>query len=394
MAENNKKTMGTMLFAEIGCMLFAAAAIAGICLSGLVKYGIDRVIGLIVFMVLGIAIVGFGLRRGLLIKDLDYDNEEHPGRFWLCLLMALTVALACVFLPKAAWPFLPIYIMLSLFGSLHLGVLGATVLLTIPVSLSDAGMEVFLLYLISGFLGAILFRKIKSGFRIGMPVFSALCGLFVCETAGCVLVENARPSLEYFVIPAINIVVSGILILGIMKFFFGKVIYKYREAYLDLNNPENSVLSDLKQTDKRAYMKSIHTAYFCERIAMKLGLDADALKCAGYYHDQTVMSKDLLVGYIFPPAAQMILDEYGAKDKAVTMKETAVLTVSEKIVSTMMILLAKSEDGQLDYDKVIEAVFKRYQDAGSFKNCDISLKEFFTMQKIFKEEKLYYDFLR
>ena len=74
MAENNKKTMGTMLFAEIGCMLFAAAAIAGICLSGLVKYGIDRMIGLIVFVVLGIAIVGFGLRRGLLIKDLDYDN--------------------------------------------------------------------------------------------------------------------------------------------------------------------------------------------------------------------------------------------------------------------------------------------------------------------------------
>ena len=57
MAENNKKTMGTMLLAEIGCMLFAAAAIAGICLSGLVKYGIDRMIGLIVFVVLGIAIV-------------------------------------------------------------------------------------------------------------------------------------------------------------------------------------------------------------------------------------------------------------------------------------------------------------------------------------------------
>lgn len=394
MAENKNKRTGAMLGTEMVCMLLVSAGIAGLSLTGLVKLERAHMVGIIIFVVLGIAIVGFGLRRSLLTKDLEYDNEEHPGRFWLCFLIALFIAFVCVFLPKAAWPVLPVYIMLSLFGSLHLGILGATVLLTIPVSLSGAGMEVFLLYMISGFMGAVLFRRMKSGFHIGLPLVLSLGGLLVCETAGCVLVENIRPGVEYFVIPTVNLVVSGIMILGIMKFFFGKVIYKYREEYLDLNDPENPLFGELKQMDRNAYMKSVHTAYFCEQIALKLGMDAEALKCAGYYHDKVHMAKEKMEHSIFPPMAQMILDEYQKKDEPVTRKETAVLIVSEKIVSTMMVLLGKSETGALDYDKIIDAVFKRYQDAGTFKACDITIKEFYAMQKIFKEEKLYYDFLR
>lgn len=394
MAGSKNKRIGAMLLVEIGCILLAAGGIAGLCLSGLVKQGTDYMLAYIVFVVLGIGIVGFGLRRGILLKDVDYDNDEHPGRFWLCFLMGLVVSFVCVFLPAAAWPFLPIYITLCLFGSLYLGVLGATVLLVIPVVLTGAGMEVFLLYLISGCFGAILFRNLKSGFRMGLPLLLALGGLLVCETAGTVLVVNARPGLEYFVVPAINIIVSGILILGIMKFFSGRVIYKYRESYLDLNDPENDVLGVLKQSDKKAYMKSVHTAYFCERIAVKLGLNADALKCAGYYHGLGASLDEIHSLHPFPPEAKMILEEYRAKGKSVLHKETAVLMASESIVGTILMLLEKAEGGKVDYDKVIDALFKRYQDAGTFKQCDISMREFFTMQKIFKEEKLYYDFLR
>lgn len=387
----NKKTSAMLLF-EIGCMLIAAAGICGLVYSGLVKQGADYMLAHIVFVVLGIGTVGFGIRRGMLTGDLDYDNAEYPGRFWICFLSGLIVSFVCVFLPSAAWPFLPIYILLSLYGNMAIGVLAATTTLAVPMCLTDAGLEVFLVYLISGFWGALLFKNIKSGFKTGLPFVLSMAGLLICETAGTVLVINARPGVESFIVPGINMIVSGILVLGILKTFFGKVIYKYRENFLDLNDPENEILGELKQSDKKAYMKSIHTAYFCERIALKLGLHSDALKCAGYYHGLGQISEEK--GFCFPPEVQLILEEYFAKGKPILHKETAVLIASENVVGTILTLLEQAKGGKVDYDKVIDAVFKRYQEAGTFKQCNISMKEFFTMQKIFKEEKLYYDFLR
>lgn len=84
--------------------------------------------------------------------------------------------------------------------------------------------------------------------------------------------------------PAANLVVSGILLLGILKFFSGAVVFRDRVRYLDLNDTENQILAKYRQTDRTEYFQCIHTAYFCERIALKLGLDKDALKCAGLYH--------------------------------------------------------------------------------------------------------------
>jgi len=393
MAGSKNKKTGAMLVAEIFCMILAVTGMAAMSLGGVVKLGTDYILAYIVFVVLGIGIVGFGMRRGVLTDDLDYDNAEHPGRFWLCFLLGIVVSFMCVFLPSAAWPFLPIYIALSLFGNLSLSVLGATALLVIPVCMTQSGIEILLLYLISGFFGVILFRKLENGFRMGIPLVLSLGGLLVCETAGTVLVMNARPGPEYFVIPAINMIVSGIMILGILKVFSGKVVYKYRECYLDLNDPENSILGALKQTDKKAYMKSIHTAYFCERIADKLGLDTDALKCAGYYHSMGESLAEIYEIHPFPPKAWEILEEYRTKGKPILHKETAVLIASENIVTAILMLFEKTDGAKVDYDKVIDSIFKRYQDAGNFRQCNISMQEYYMMQKIFKEEKLYYDFL-
>ena len=394
MAENKKKKAVAVFFAEIGFMLLVTAGIWGLTCSGLVKLDMDDMLEYIVFAVLGIGIVGFGLRRGILAGELDYDNDAHLERFGLCFLFGLLVSFVCVFLPGAAWPFLPVYIMLCLYSSIPLGVLGATVFLTIPVGLTGAGTEVFLLYLFSGLFGAFLFRNLKSGFKTGLPFIMSMGGLLVCETAGTVLVTNARPGPESFVVPIVNMIVSGILTLGILKSFFSKVIYQYREHYLDLNDPENAILGELKQSDKKAYMKSIHTAYFCERIALKLGYNADALKCAGYYHGMTGILEKIGQVHAFPLEVCEILEEYLTRGKPILRKETAVLIASENIVGSILALLEKADGGKVDYDKVIDIVFKRYQEAGTFKQCNISMRDFFAMQKIFKEEKLYYDFLR
>ena len=61
-----------------------------------------------------------------------------------------------------------------------------------------------------------------------------------------VLVANARPDFEMFVIPVVNVIISSILLLGCLKMFSSMVVYKHREKYLDvIDSEKNTVQSRL-----------------------------------------------------------------------------------------------------------------------------------------------------
>lgn len=75
-------------------------------------------------------------------------------------------------------------------------------------------------------------------------------------------------------------------------------------------------------------------------------------------------------------------------------KETVVLYCSDAIVSAVLLLLQKEPDKKPDYDQVIDKIFERIWQKEIVSECDMTLHDWKRMQKIFKEEKLYYDFLR
>ena len=83
----------------------------------------------------------------------------------------------------------------------------------------------------------------------------------------------------------------------------------------------------------------------------------------------------------FPAGASEILEEYKGTRKY-KKAETAVLYCSDAVVSAILLLLQKEPEKKPDYELEIDRI------------CDLSLRDWNRMQKIFKEEKLYYDFLR
>lgn len=344
-----------------------------------------------VMTAMGLAVAGFFLRREQLDSQLDYDNDEHLIRFWIAVWSCLLLSLACTFLPVGGWPFLPVFVVLSLFSNLPVGILFSSVFLMIA-SFEGQTQGIFFLYFISGIFAACLFQHLEQEFAIGIPLFLSLFCLFLCETANIVLLTNEHLSLEQFLVPAANLVVSGILLLGILKFFSGAVVFRDRVRYLDLNDTENQILAKYRQTDRTEYFQCIHTAYFCERIALRLGLDKDALKCAGLYHKKGWELMNLQ-GESFPKGAKEILEEY-KEDQKYRRKETVVLYCSDAVVSAILLLSQKEPDKKPDYDQVIDKIFERIRVKGFVNECDLSLRDWNRMQKIFKEEKLYYDFLR
>ena len=392
MEENRPKLTWKLFPVEILILILGGAGVW--LFGGMHQMAQDRLLGACVTAVLGLAVIGFHFRREYLRGRLDYDNEEHIFRFWLCMGVGLAVAFACSFLPAAAWPFLVVFVMLSLFSNLSTGILGASMLLAITVTLSSGTAGHFALYLVSGAFSVALFQNVEKDFRFGIPLFLSILCLLVCETANVVLVVNARPDLEMFVIPAVNIILSSILLFGCLKLFSSIVVYQHREKYLDVNDTEVPVLVEFKEKNRKEYMLGLHTSHFCELIAMQLGMDEDALKCAAYYHRLGEPLKKLMETGAFPPAAQAVLQEYQAGGEQVTIKETAVLICADTVVTTISELIQKEPEGKVDFDSVINSIFENFWEKGTFSRCSISIGEFCSMRQIFMKEKLYYDFLR
>lgn len=377
---------------EFGVLLLGTAEVYALCrIRGEAS---DRLLGNCCMALLGLAIVGLQFRREYIHDTMDYNNGEHVARFWLCVLIGLLAVCASVFLPVGGWPFLAVFLILVLFSNMSTGITAGAILLMITVMISGGTMGSFVLYMVSGVFAAALFQHITSDFKIGIPLFLSVLCLLVCETANVILVANARPDLELFVIPIANMIISGILLLGCLKLFFSVVVYQYREKYLELNDTGNPVLVDMKQQNNEEYLHSIHTAHFCEIIARKLDMDVDALKCAGYYHRMGEGLEEFMGQKKFPPAVKTILTEYMTCGKRVKKKETAVLICSETVLGTMLEMMGKEPDGRIDCDHIIDVIFRKFLDDGNFDSCNITVQELRTMQRIFKEEQIYYGFLR
>lgn len=337
-------------------------------------------------------------------KDRLPEKNASPARtsrFAISYGICLAVSLCCAFLPPAGWPFLVIFVMMSLFCGFLPGICGGISFLTFSVLLAGADISIFALYVLTGLLGACLFSRLDEKYRIALPLFVSLSFLFAAETACVVLFANETLKWELFLIPALNVIISLILLLILFKVYSGMEIFKYRIKYLEINDQEFELLVNIKEKDKNAYYRAVHAAYFSERIAQALSLDADAAKTAAYYANAGILykepEKDLekeFVSYGFPPYARQLLRELTVKNTGIRHKEAAVVYMADAVISSILYLFEKKQDTKTVYAAVIETVFQKKWESGSLKNSELTFAEWNRMKKIFKEEKLYYDFLR
>lgn len=337
-------------------------------------------------------------------KDRLSEKNASPARtsrFAISYGICLAVSLCCAFLPPAGWPFLVIFVMMSLFCSFLPGICGGISFLTFSVLLAGADISIFALYVLTGLLGACLFSRLDEKYRIALPLFVSLSFLFAAETACVVLFANETLKWELFLIPALNVIISLILLLILLKVYSGMEIFKYRIKYLEINDQEFELLVNIKEKDKNVYYRAVHAAYFSERISQALSLDADAAKTAAYYANAGILykepEKDLekeFVSYGFPPYARQLLRELTVKNTGIRHKEAAVVYMADAVISSILYLFEKKQDTKTDYAAVIETVFQKKWESGSLKNSELTFAEWNRMKKIFKEEKLYYDFLR
>lgn len=381
-------------------LMTAAAAVLG---SYLYQNTIYEAVRIVILIMLMTGILIFVIKQSRIGESFLFDNKDNFWRFTLLYGAFLVGSVIFPLLPASGWPYLAAFVGLTLFSNQLIGICGGSVLLLLTVLLGKTyTIEEFVIYFCCGILGAMLFATVNEQFKVGIPLLISLLMQFLCLCLKEVLMVNEKLHAEMFLIPAVNVLVCLILLLIILKFFSFSIIYRNKDRYMDINDPECSLLVELKNYSKEEYYHAVHTAYLCDRIAKRLGADADVARAGGYYHKIGLLkgqntwenTKQVLTEAEFPEQVHVILKEYLDKDERIHSKETVILLISDTVISSISYLFSKDPTAQLDYEKLVQAVFKKNEENGLIRYSQISLGELEEMKKILAEEKLYYDFLR
>ena len=78
----------------------------------------------------------------------------------------------------------------------------------------------------------------------------------------------------------------------------------------------------------------------------------------------------------------------------VKSKEALTVQLSETVIASIMYLLNKNSDADIDYDKLIDKIIDKKIQDGELMDYAITFRELDQMRKLLKKEKLYYGFLR
>ncbi|MCM1154628.1 MAG: hypothetical protein NC314_13270 [Roseburia sp.] len=405
MEENKKKEQKKMRMkklAEFLLMFLVSGLIAGVG-TLLYKHNVADIICNSIMVMLGSGIVIFALVSSEVNGLYFYDHKGNYRNFVILYLISLVLAVIFPLLPASAWPFLVVFIILSLFSNSISGLAAGSVCLMLAVMmLPSGGSREFSLYFFSGLVGIMVFSRLDNDFKVGLPIITSLLSLLVCLSANIILFERERLSLSQFTYVAINLMINLILLLIILKIFNGSVIHRYRDKYMDINDPEFPLLVQLKEMNKDEYYHAVHTAYLGDRIAKRLSLDDVVVKACGYYHRIGILKGEnnwenveaICAEYHIPPDTRDALREYVDPKVRTLSRATTVILFADSIVTAINNEFMKNPKAEVDYGQIIDTVFAQKMESGVLYHSDISIAQLREMKKIFNEEKLYYDFLR
>ncbi len=373
-------TVSSFLYTKDAVQIIRNAVISCICL------------GTIIFL----------LAEARLNHSYQEDNEEHPLRFTVCFLVGAVMAVLLPILPTTGWPYVAVFITLTLFSNVLVGIVSSSYLLMVSVLLSNsADINTFCLYFVSGIICSILFQKLDDDFKIGYPLLLSVMVIILCEVANAVLFINETLHWELLIIPAVNVVVSAILILIILKLYGQLIVFKFRERFLIINDTECPLMVELKEKQPDLYIHTVHVAYLSDKLATALDIDCQCVKTMSYYYKIGTLIGEanyenavkMIEDYEFPPVTYEYLKDVIENQLSPTTKESFVVLVAEMIISSIEYLIGKNPNKEIQYEQVINALLKKKIESAFPQKCGITYADVEIVKHVLLEEKLYYDFL-
>ncbi|MFI3200936.1 MAG: hypothetical protein R3Y54_05320 [Eubacteriales bacterium] len=402
--KNGKKSKVLIAFEFLLLYIITIALTYGAAL--LWGLNVNRFFSLLVMSGIGNAFIIFIYLQEKSVMGLLYDNDLYEMRFIIVYFCCYVVALAFPLLPVTSWFFPAISVALMLFSNRYIAFVSSTFLLIQTVLLIGEAAEVFALFFICNMVVLFAFRYLDERFEVIRPIMITVCAQITMMTAMIIMFTSEVMSINLFLIPIINLFLTTLLLLIILKQFSATVVYQFHDKLLNINDQTYHLMVKLKEKAPETYMASIHTAYLVERIGQKLELDLTRLKSCAYYghvnvlygenFDREKFQKSLRKEN-FPNEIISLVEEV-LFSKELFTKEATLVTICYELITIIGKIhqMNKSKEvpeESLNYNLIISNYMKKEYEAGRFDQTDLSIYEFKEMVKILKGEGLYYDFL-
>ena len=403
-SEAEPKTLAAS-YTAVSLLLPLLAAAAAAAASYYRQEGRDAVLrGVALALLLGAA-AAYALWSGRMSHSFEGDNEAHPWRFFVIYVLCLAAALGLSFVPLLWWPVPLLFVLLFLFSETVLALCAGGGLLLLALQSAPEGEPVYFFLMFSVSLCTLLLYRhtdAKTRFVFAMlpQALTHLTALIVYE----LLFVHAAAVPRVFSVPLLSSFLTALVTGVIARAWLMRGVRKNAERYLDINDPEFSLLQAMRTKDKRVYDLAIHTAHLTERLAEALGYRTQAAKTCALYHrigclDDTESEWPDVAHYYtdfeFPQEGMQLLREYirqGAEHPE--SREATLVWLCDTLVQRVKALYEKDKDATADYDGMIDNMLQEASRNGTLSVSRMTMQELARSAELLKQEKLYYDFLR
>ena len=145
----------------------------------------------------------------------------------------------------------------------------------------------------------------------------------------------------------------------------------------EILNEDCELMSELKSFSERLYIHSVAVGRMSEGVAKKMGYDSALAKAGGMYHEIGRIKKDEFCNAL----TGLIIQNYRKKPEN---KETAVVMLSDSIVSMVDYFEKNTDKTMPAKEKIIEGIFLNRLKKGNLSECDISDDELKKLKKIYE----------
>ena len=345
---------------------------------------------------------------GILLNVMEYERRKNAYLFenkrryvWLGFFYCLGLLFVCLFpyIPLYIHPYMALGVFFIFFTNFKIGILGTYLFLITGIFLCDYSVHFVLFFTFTIFIGSILFYM--SGFSPkAWLAYGGAASIYATLFVALDLLFARGIGMETVKTPLIGLAVNLVFLFFGLQLLERHIKFPYRKQYEILNNPKGELLSQLKEMDAKAYDKAMHTGYLSKRVASLIGLDEQLAQAGGYYHPigrmkgGNPLKENIRIGkeHKFPPPLIELLASYSESNIPPHSKVGVILIVAEAIVSSVLFLLEKEQDQDVNYKKVVRTVFRKMMDHHMFDEAEITTKELHNMQELFLKEAAHYDF--
>jgi len=324
-------------------------------------------------------------------NSFSYDDKEFPERFFSLYIIGILCSFIFILIPVLGWMFLFFYIALTIVSNQTTGIISATSLLVLTSLLREITIPTFLIFFISGIIGAALISGVGKEFQTGIPISLSLAFQLMLMFAGDVLIQNKKIGWEDAIIPVSNTILNCILIWLFLQLYSAKVARKENNLYQLITDPEYEAMLLLKNDKPDLYKRGLHSAFLVERICSELNLDVRAAKCAAYYQH---LDLEQLQDYPIPGHALALMEQLKQGPQYMQEKEAIIVYICDITIKTILYVTKQAKQQDVYYNRIIETLFEKQFPTLLFIHTDISLKDIQFIKKKLLQENMYYDFLR